>query len=150
MLKEVRKRAGDFKSPDGVMPLDPKKIMVKAGSTAAFAWHQILQGEGYSPRNLVGTTGANGNDGTRWNYGLYEIIETPFLESNTAYFFLEDYQNSVLTNPFYLGVHEMPTIFDMGMGGVDWNYSNLTAQITMVSLYKEGLINVPIGVYGSV
>lgn len=140
VIADVEQRAGAFKDVGGrPMPLNPRIILVKKGGKAYREFKKILFPDRYSPIALTGANGVNIYEGE------YKLIETPYITSNTAYYFMEDYNNSVLKNPLYLAFHQRPTIY-----GMDDYVDTLTHKITYVSYYKVGVRNIPIGLYGSV
>lgn len=140
VLKEVERRSGAFVDPEGrPMPVSPKRILVKLWSKAAHEWKQLFFGEGYRTNTLVGINGTN-----IYTNGEYTVVESPYITSNTAYYFLSDFDMGMIDNPFYMWVMDFPTIY-----GEEDSVNTLTRQITYVSYYKLGLKNIPIGVYGS-
>jgi hypothetical protein len=141
VLADVEQRAGAFTDVGGrPMSLNPRKILVKRGGKAYREFKKILFPDRYAPIVISGT-----NNGVNIYEGEYTLIEVPYITSNTAYYIMEDYNNSMLTNPLYLGFHQRPTIY-----GIEDRVDTLTHQITYVSYYKTGVINIPIGMYGSV
>jgi len=141
VLRDVERRAGEFMDAAGQqIILNPKRIMVKTGSSASHDWKQIFFGENYRTSVLTGANGVN-----IYTNGEYSIVDSPFLKSDTAYFFLSDTEYWEIESPFHLWVMSYPTI---EWGAVHDN-NTLTTQVTYVSYYQVGLKNIPIGVYGS-
>lgn len=135
VLAEVEQRAGAFVDLGGrPMSLNPKCILVKRGGKAFREFKKILFPDRYQPIVISGT-----NNGVNIYEGEYKLIECPYITSSTAYFITEDYNNSMLKNPMYLGFHQRPTIY-----GYDDHVGTLTHEITYVSYYKTGVINIPI------
>jgi len=139
VLADVQERSGAFKDVGGrPMSLNPRIILVKRGGKAFREFSKIINPNRYAPTQITGSNGVN-------IYELeYTLIECPFITSGTAYYIMEDYNNSVLKNPLYLGFHQRPTIY-----GMEDRVDTLTHQTTYVSYYKTWVINIPIGLYGS-
>ena len=139
VLADLEERAWAFVDVWGrPMSLNPRTILVKRWGKAFREFKKILFPDRYAPREITGANGVNIYEGE------YTLIECPYIESSTAYYFMEDYSNSVITDPLYLGFHQRPTIY-----GSDDYVDSLTHQISMVSYYKVWVRNVPIGLYGS-
>ena len=142
-LDELRRRAADFKDLMGIpMPLNPNKILVKKGSKVSHDRQRVLFGTDYRTPTMIDPV----NWARIWNTGEFILEESVYLTNPDAYFFLPDsFDGQGLTNPFYLGVMQYPTLWEW----VESNANNMTYMDTMVSFYKVWLRHVPIGVYGA-
>ncbi|MCP3683065.1 MAG: hypothetical protein GY861_10275 [bacterium] len=141
VLADLQERSGEFVDVgDRPMSLNPRKLVVKRGGKAFREFHKIIQPERYQPVNISGA-----NNGVNIYEGEYQMVETPYVATSTEYHFMEDYSNSVLSHPLYLGFHQRPTIY-----GQDEYIDSLTYKTVYVSYYKRAVKNIPIGMYGSV
>lgn len=140
VLRDVEQRMWSFVDVEGrPMPMTSKKIMCKLGWSAGHFWKQIFFGENYRTNVLTGNNGMN-----IYTNGEYSVVETPYITSDTAYYFMPEFDDGLIMNPFYLGVMDFPTIY-----GEEDSVNTLTKQISHVSYYKVGLKNIPMWVYGS-
>ncbi len=139
VLADLEERAGAFVDLGGrPMSLNPRIILVKRWGKAYREWKKILFPDRYQPTQITWANGVNIYEGE------YTLVECPYITSSTAYYFMEDYNNSVLSHPLYLGFHQRPTIY-----GSDNYVDTLTHKITYVSRYKVWVKNIPIGMYAS-
>ena len=106
VVDAVERYAGAFTDAEGnPMPLNFKKIVVKKGGKAATAAKRLFgipnaQGQ-YSPTSVGNIDIYN---------GFYTIIETPYMTSNTAYFFIADFEGTGMKNPLFCNFVERPKI----------------------------------------
>lgn len=109
VLDSVEAYGGAFTDAEGnEMPLNFNTIVCKKGWSAAQKWKQIL---GFNNGQYSPTSIANINI----YVGEYRLIETPYLTSSTAYFFLADLDgvvdsNGNSLNPMYLDFIQRPQI----------------------------------------
>jgi len=141
VLDNLQERAGAFVDPGGIpMSLNPQKLVVKRGGKAFREFKKIIMPERYQPALLSGT-----NDGVNIYEGEYTMVETPYIATSNEYHFMENYEMSTLRNPLYLGFHDRPTIHSSK------EYTDTMTHITgFVTYYKRAVVNIPIGMYGSV
>lgn len=141
VLREVEKRLWAFTDAEWLqMPLaKTKKIICKMWGSAAHFWKQIFFGQNYRTATLTGNNWVN-----IYNNGEYEVVESAYITSDTAYYFQTDYSEWLIDNPCYLWVIDFPTIY-----WEETNVNNMTTTVSYVSYYKVGMKNIPIGLYGS-
>ena len=106
-LAELEQYAGAFKDANGLpMPLNLKTLVVKTGSTASTALRKVLAENSNGNLKLVADTISNVNI---YNNGQYTLIETPYLDSDTAWFA----HAMNMPNSFVMNFIEQPTAQDM-------------------------------------
>lgn len=142
VLDDVEARAGAFLAPNGMpMTLNVNKILCKKGGSASREWKKILwyNNNQYHP-TTVGTINI-------YQGALYEIIESPFITSPTAYFLLSDFEDIAARtkNPIIQIYSQRPTIME------DFTRDPRTgSKYTFVSsMYKDGIADLPVGLFGS-
>lgn len=72
------------------------------------------------------------------------LIETPYITSTTAYYFMPDYDMESLVNPLYIAYMQRPTMY-----GDFRDVDKFTDTVKFASYYKFGVRNIPVGLYGS-
>lgn len=136
----VEQLAWSFVDPVGIqMPLHPTKIYVKMGSTAATAAKQILWVRENNAQYRVAASG-NINIYT-WRY---TIVESPWITSDTAYFFTSEYSMSGIENPLFFHFRERPALQLS-----DTSVRNLQMQYAFAASIKFGLRKMPVWIRGS-
>jgi hypothetical protein len=77
--------------------------------------------------------------------GAYTIIETPYLTSTTAYFFLADAMDMNISNPLFINFVQRPQI-----EGDFTQIKNLNWEASVAASRKYGIRNLPVTVLGDV
>lgn len=137
VVREVERRAAAFVDARGCeMPMFPNKIIVKAGSTAAQQAKKIFD-------VTVNNNQYRVDDPTDLNIyaGRYTIIETPYIESDTAYFFVADMDNMANTgiqNPRHFRFQQRPML-----EGTLLQTENMAYEYAYSEAIKFGLTNQP-------
>lgn len=140
-VEEVERIAGEFVWPDGTrMPLTPSTIIVKKGGAASVAAKQIFGIRVNSDQYRVPNTG----DLNIYSTGQYTIVETPYLNSGTAHFFMADEVMNDMDNPLFLSFQQRPR-----MEGLQQMSNNLDRVYPYYSHMKYGIRNMPYGIRGS-
>lgn len=140
-VQEVERVAGEFTGPNGSrMPLTPTTIVVKKGHRASVAAKQIFGIRVNSDQYRVPNTG----DLNIYSTGQYTIIETPYLNSGTAHFFMADEIMSDMDNPLFLSFQQRPR-----MEGLQQMSNNLDWVYPYYAHMKYGVRNMPYGIWGS-
>jgi len=75
--------------------------------------------------------------------GKYEVIESPYLTSDTAYFFLADAEMMGIENPLFINFVQRPQI-----EGDFVQLKNLNREASVAASWKFGIRNLPVTVYG--
>jgi len=143
VVDEVEKVGGAFVDSHGTnMPLNFKTIVVKKGGKAAQAAKRIF---GFNRKMDVKDQYRPTTIGNIDIYvGEYTIIETPWLTSNTAYFFVADRQMLGIENPLFVNFIERPQI-----QGDATLQKNLDFMYSVAGSFKFGCRNMPITLLGS-
>ncbi len=151
VLDDLYERVGSFTDIEGIpMIFDVNKLFVKKGGKAAREWKKILgiKGSDQYQANFISSTwtGGTNNNGINIYMGMdgIQLIETPYITSNTAYYFMPDYDMDGIENPLYLSYMQRPTLY-ADFRDVD----TFTDTVKFVSYYKKWIKNIPIGLYGS-
>jgi len=114
------------------MPVSPKTLVVKKGGSASVAFRQVLA----SNADLVATTVSNVNI---YNNGDYTLIESPFLNSATAWFAFD----SKKENPLIVDFVQNPTLEERQ------TRENLTQVTPASGSFRFGAYQLPTTWYGS-
>lgn len=139
VIDTVEKVGGAFVDAAGTnMPLNFKYILVKKGSKAAQAAKRIF---GFTSREQYRPTSI-GN--LNIYEGSYTIIETPWLTSDTAYFFIADHAELSLDNPLFVDFTQRPA-----MQSEFKEQNNLDWTNTVAGSFKFGIRNMPFTILGS-
>lgn len=139
VVDAVEAYAGAFKDAQGnPMPLKFNKIVVKKGGAAATAAKRLFgvpnaQGQ-YSPTSVGAIDIYN---------GFYTIIETPYLTSGTAYFFIADHEMLGQSNPLFCNFIERPKI----QGAME-EKDNLDWIMKVAGSFKFGCRSLPFTILG--
>jgi hypothetical protein len=139
VVDTVEKTGGAFVDAQG-QPMSQmfNKIIVKKGGKAAQAAKRIF---GYASKDQFRPTSI----GSLNIYeGAYTIIETPWITSNTAYFFMSDAEMSNLKNPLFAHFMERPKI----QGDME-DDDALNRFMKYAYSFKFGIRNLPFNVLGS-
>ena len=143
VVREVERRAAAFVDATGCeMPMFPNKIIVKAGSTAAQQAKKIFDVTVNNNQYRVDTP-----DDLNIYAGRYSIIETPYIESDTAYFFVADADNAMnmgIENPWTFRFQQRPML-----EGTLMQTANLAFEYAYSEAIKFGLYNQPFNMRGS-
>ena len=137
VVDEVLKRNGAMVDSKGKpMPSMMNKIIVKKGGKASIEARKLfgMYGSQYSPVTI---------GGINIYMGEFDIIETPYLTSDTAYFFMGDMMNGD-ENPLFVNFMERPKI--QGPARVT---DNLSYRWDYAGSFKYGCRNLPFNIIGS-
>jgi hypothetical protein len=135
LLDDVDAYAGSFTSADGKpMPLNFDIVLVKKGGDASRAAKKLLL-----PFNAVFNRVGEVN--------LYEgkmtIVETPYITSGDAVFFIDSSKMTMDKGAIYVGIEEFPTFREPVLE----KNGNVSTRIS--GYFKNAIINMPYCVYGS-
>lgn len=136
-VDDVLKRNGSLVDSKGKpMPSIMNKIIVKKGGKASVEARKLfgLYGSQYSP-TVIGDINIY--------MGEFDIIETPYITSDTAYFFMGDMMNGD-DNPLFVNFMERPKI--QGPARVT---DNLSYRWDYAGSFKYGVRNLPFNILGS-
>ncbi len=145
VLDEVEKRSRGFVDAIGrPMPFNTKRILVKDGGKAHQKWKKIL-GDNvslqYKPTKIDAI-----NEGVNQQLGNgRQIIPSVYVESDTAYYFMADFDSQMMVNPIYTGFHQRPTMD----GEFDYDKRTQLYSVPFFDYYKTGVVNTPVGMYWS-
>lgn len=143
VIDEVEKRGWAFLDAKGnPMPLNYNKIVVKKGGKAAQAAKRIF---GYFENYSQYRANDDTNNINIYSTGQWTIVETPYLLSDTAYYFQADEAMSSVENPLFFHFQQRPR-----MEGLEQEANNLDRTYPYYTHYKFGIRNIPIGRLGSV
>lgn len=132
-IDTMEEYAGAFTDSAGTpMPLNFQTIVVKKGSAAAREAKRLFLMQGMVP-TTVGDINIY--------QGEYTVVETPYITTaNKKYWFAIA---SNVENPLYVGVHKYPSM------NSPLPQNNESIQSNCTGFYKTGIVNLPIGIYGS-
>jgi len=142
-FEEVERRSAAFVDAEGnPMPFMSKKIIVKSGGKAHQAAKRILGVRAIDSQYRVDNT----DDINYRSYDGYTIVDTPYITDEDRYFFIADFGSiqTTLENPMFLHHQQRPTF-----EGLQQQSNNLDWVYPFYGHLKQGMRNLPIGIYGS-
>ncbi len=136
-LAAMEQYGGAFKDATGKpAPIKFNRIIVQSGGAASRLAKQILFGNIFPPAS----TGVN-----IYNNGRYELIESPYITSSTAWFATTtDPRYEMQQNPISVGIRQKPTLLDGIVSA-----SNRSVSYGVTTEAKFYLKQLPISWYGS-
>ena len=139
VVDAAEKYAGAFTDAEGnAMPIMLNKILVKKWGTAAQAAKRL-----FGVKNSAGQYSPTSVGAINIYEGAYTIIETPYLTSDTAYFFLGDAEQMGIDNPLFINFMQRPQI-----EGEFTQIKNLNWEASVAASMKFGIRNLPVTVLG--
>lgn len=139
VVEKAEKIAGEMKDSVGSeMPVNLHKIIVKKGGKSSALAKKIfgINRDQYKPATL--------GDVDIYMGGTYEIIETPYLTSGDAYFFVGDHEMLGVENPLAVRVVDRP-----GLKEAWTSAKNLDWVGAVAGSFKTGVVNMPFTIIGS-
>ena len=132
-LEELQVYGGAFTDAKGrPMPVTFDIIVVKKGSATSKEARKLAGVWGMVPTKVADINIYEGE---------YTIIETPYITTaNKAYWFA---LSSRMENPLYVGIRKMPSMNE------PIRQNNEAVRSNCTGYYKQGINNMPIGIFGS-